>query len=738
MRKPLLFIFLLTCALPLFSADLVSPYLKQQARTIAPNGNVQAIIWLKDTAALKQAARKTSAMAYKEAVLSGQRSLTALLREAKQNGTISSFDNLWLLNAIKISAPASFLDSLNSRTDIKKIEVDWPIRSPQPIDRPAGFQKVVPGSAQSNISQIYADSVWDNYRVNSIPVDGLGVKIGVLDTGADYTHPLLASKIIAKRDFAGDNADASDHSGHGTHVAGTIAAGNGIGVAPRAELLIGRVFDNSGNGELSNLATAAGWAVDNGAKVINMSLGEDTPGAFSDYLSFINNLYNLRVVPVTAIGNSGPGTETSTSPGNCPNALGVGAVNGSNDIANFSSRGPISWGGVSYVKPDISAPGVGINSTYPTASGSYSYLSGTSMACPHLSGVVALMLQANPSLGPDEIKSIIKNTATDRGAAGNDNDYGAGVVNAKLAVYYTDLTAPTMTHQRLPYAFKNSSIHVTANIVDNVSLVTGNSITALVNYKYLGGSWAAATMNKGAGNEFYADLPPTSVTQMDYYLTVTDLNPANVVRVPVAGAYLTEIKMASLDLYNGDALPDKVLTFQAVNVASIAVSVDGTALAGSYITVSGNNFRLDLSAYANGLHNIDITLTDISAVQTVLPRVSLILGSNGFTIKGPTDSDSKPLNYPNPFNPDLENTKLAFRVSSPADVEVNIFDINLKRIRTLNSVTRADGQYYEMVWDGKDKDGRILPNGVYFYFLKATAQNGSGSKVVKGKMAVLK
>jgi bacillopeptidase F (M6 metalloprotease family) len=144
------------------------------------------------------------------------------------------------------------------------------------------------------------------------------------------------------------------------------------------------------------------------------------------------------VFPSFSIGNSGPNPNTTGSPGNVPSAFGVGATDMNDVIASFSSRGPVTWNYPPYVgtwvKPDISAPGVSIFSSVPGGSWEYSGWSGTSMAAPHMSGTVALMLQANPTLTVDMLKQLVSDTALDLGAAGMDNDYGWGRVNAFAAV----------------------------------------------------------------------------------------------------------------------------------------------------------------------------------------------------------------------------------------------------------------------------------------------------------------
>ncbi|MFH1428988.1 MAG: S8 family peptidase, partial [Candidatus Margulisiibacteriota bacterium] len=456
----------------------ITPAFRQRIQESSANQPISAIVWMKESISntlSRKGVLKPTAANYKSIAAQSQSRLLNTLTSAKQSGEVIDYQSFWLVNAVKITASSSYFEQLQDRDDIKKIDVDWRIRVQDPVSKGSStVQRVLLTAAQSNLAQIYVDDVWDNYRVNGVQLLGSGIKVAVLDTGIDYNHPLLTGNVVAQFDFAENDADAfDDTNGHGTHVAGIIAARDGIGVAPSVNLLIGRVFDDNDVGLISYLANGAQWAINNGARIINMSLGEEEAGANTDMRSIIDSIHNMGVVPVSSIGNSGPSTFTTTSPGNCPNAVGVGAVDGGNTIATFSSRGPIVWDTITYTKPDISAPGVNIYSTSPSYNGNYDTMSGTSQACPHIVGVIALMLQANSSLGNTEIKQILKNTADDLGDTGEDNTYGAGVINAYDALILTDGTLPQVGHTQITRANADSDIMVTVNIADNVSLVSG-------------------------------------------------------------------------------------------------------------------------------------------------------------------------------------------------------------------------------------------------------------------------
>lgn len=262
-------------------------------------------------------------------------------------------------------------------------------------------------------------------RVWQSDFTGKGVKVAILDTGIDGEHPDFSGRISAWRDFVdpeGPDADRPrDPNGHGTHVAGIVAGsgrasdGRFRGVAPDAELVVARVLDEAGNGRTSTVMAGVEWAVEQGAQVINISLGGPPfPSDGTDALSYLcNAAVDLGVVVCAAAGNLGPSGHTVGSPGAAAKVITVGACEGdpasaADRIARFSSRGPTGDG---RPKPDLVFPGVGIVSTRSagTALGEvldahYTGLSGTSQATPLATGTAALVLEANPSLKPAEVK----------------------------------------------------------------------------------------------------------------------------------------------------------------------------------------------------------------------------------------------------------------------------------------------------------------------------------------------
>lgn len=302
-----------------------------------------------------------------------------------------------------------------------------------------------------------APQAWKSYGVT-----GKGITVAVIDDGAFEQHPDFEGKIAGHYD-ASSPTRALDPlgllapaggSGHGTHVAGTIVGdgdesdGTYRGVAPDARFANVKVFSSANQTNSDLVLAGLDWTLNNadalGIRIASMSLG----GRASDGTDAISRAVDIAVdkglVVVAAAGNTGPGAQTIASPGSARNAITVGAVDKSKVVAGFSARGPTIDG---RLKPDIVAPGVDITSTIQPLSVSgltgllsgsrelfYGPLSGTSMAAPHVAGVVALMLQANPELTPFEVKQMLLATAQDLGEKGADNDTGYGFVNAIAAV----------------------------------------------------------------------------------------------------------------------------------------------------------------------------------------------------------------------------------------------------------------------------------------------------------------
>ena len=260
-------------------------------------------------------------------------------------------------------------------------------------------------------------------RSSAAAAAGAGVVVAIIDTGIDYNHPALGGgigpgrKVIGGYDFVNDDADPMDDNGHGTHVAGILAADGPVvnGVAPGVSILAYKILDAGGRGKQSDVIAGIEAALDpNGdgsladhADVANLSLG--SPGGSPDdpVAEAAENAVAAGMIVCAAVGNGGTFHQVS-SPAVAPSVIGVGASDAGGNLASFSSRGPATRTGA--IKPDIVAPGVNILST--AIGGGTRVLSGTSMSTPYVSGLAAILVAQHRAWTPLRIKSAIANTAT--------------------------------------------------------------------------------------------------------------------------------------------------------------------------------------------------------------------------------------------------------------------------------------------------------------------------------------
>ena len=272
--------------------------------------------------------------------------------------------------------------------------------------------------------QISADFLWE------LNLSGDGIKIAILDSGINSSHEMLNNRVLIQEDFTGSGVQ--DIYGHGTHCAG-IAGGFGYyqGVSYNVTIYNGKVIDDNGYGRLSWLIDGLDWAIEQEVDIISLSLGAIYSSSPEEQLLSpevlkIEEAITKNISVVIASGNCASGRcgnfDSVTTPGIARNAITVGAVDKQNNWADFSSGDYIS----DYIKPDVVAPGVDICSAIPSG---YDCFSGTSMATPHVAGAVALVLEHNNSLKPEQIKSLFEKSSIDLGENGKDIRYGSGLIN---------------------------------------------------------------------------------------------------------------------------------------------------------------------------------------------------------------------------------------------------------------------------------------------------------------------
>lgn len=389
-----------------------------------------------------------------------------LLRAEQGKGRVSQkIRPLWLVNVIGTEATPGVIRELAERSDVAMLSHNPKVHLfDVPVD--SGNDGDVTAAITCGVQLIGAPRVW-----NELNITGRNSVVAVIDTGACHTHPDLANQIWANPgeipnngidddgngfiddirgwNFDFNNNNTSDNNGHGTHCSGTVGGdgtnGTQTGVAPDVKIMILRVGVTFG--DENDVWSAMQYSANMRADAWSMSLG--WPHSVGPnrrvWRDGCRNAIAMGTTPVIAAGNEGGGTtyDNVRTPGDVPEVITCGATDCNDNIASFSSRGPVTWQNVSgyndwphppgKMKPTVSAPGVDTVSTRNNCTG-YTTMSGTSMATPHIAGVVALMYEANPNLTPERVKDILKRTAIDRGTPLYDNSYGAGRVDAYQAV----------------------------------------------------------------------------------------------------------------------------------------------------------------------------------------------------------------------------------------------------------------------------------------------------------------
>ncbi|MCB0878896.1 MAG: S8 family serine peptidase [Thermoleophilia bacterium] len=341
--------------------------------------------------------------------------------------------------------------------DVKEgqtVLMTFPTEGPAPVTLEDGTK------VEWNVDRVNAPKVWAQ------GYDGTGVTVGVVDTGIDVNHPALKSVYRGTKadgtfddnynffDAVNGKTGAYDDNKHGTHVSGTIAghATEGhaaTGVAPGAKLIGSKILSGSGSGTLQGVMKGLEWMLaptdSNGQNadpskapdIISNSWGTSN-GKLASFRDLMKSFLAAGIEPVFAAGNSGPRASSVGAPGSYPEVISVAATDSDDKVASFSSRGPspIKSDDGSDKKPDISAPGHRITSSLP--GGGYGSLSGTSMATPAVSGVVALLLSKYKDLTHDEVVKALQTSARDIDTPGYDYNSGYGLIDAEAALKAAD------------------------------------------------------------------------------------------------------------------------------------------------------------------------------------------------------------------------------------------------------------------------------------------------------------
>jgi len=381
-----------------------------------------------------------------------QKSTLDFLSTKKSQGQIKSF---WVNNMIWVEgADHALIMALAARPEVSEILEDGIVRlDDQVVDMgefPAGKQ-----NQEYGILKVRAPEVWAQGN------QGAGAIVGVIDTGARHTHTMInhgydASKFSWHNPYNNAHATPNDLHGHGTHVTGTIAGNNGIGVAPAAKWISCKGLNDQGSGTNANLIACfqfmacphhhsgpvGGSDCTQAPHLVSNSWGSG--GGNTAFNAAINTWHAADIWPVFAAGNSGSGCSTIGSPADSVSGtISVGATTETDSLATFSSRGPVRQ---TEINPHISAPGQNVRSAGIGSDTAYQTMSGTSMACPHAAGVLALMKTGNPALTYATAKTILQNSASKTAPVGTgqtcggttdrefpNNSFGHGRIDAVAA-----------------------------------------------------------------------------------------------------------------------------------------------------------------------------------------------------------------------------------------------------------------------------------------------------------------
>jgi subtilisin family serine protease len=406
--------------------------------------------------------------------------------------TVSEVRSFWIANFINCYADIETIEKLSLHPDVLLIGLDqehqW-----IPEEKQSGGLLDEPNEITYNVLKVNANQVWDE-----LGYTGENIIVAVLDTGVNYNHLDLNSHMWVHPDFPyhgwniyGNNNNPMDDHGHGTHCAGTVAsdgtAGTQAGVAPKALIMAIKIWSSGGSGTVSNCCDGFQFAIDHGAHLISLSGGFINAANASKILlrNTAVSVLETGTIAAVAAGNEGSSLTPPNSvrtPGNCPPpwlhpdqtttggiscVMSIGATDINDNIANFSSRGPVTWQSVSgyndypyspgmgLIRPDVCAPGVNVKSCSYTNNSGYTFDSGTSMATPCVAGTIALMLSKNIDLTPAEIDEILETTAVHlpNQSSPKGNTYGSGRIDAYAAVqavpcvpiYFTNQTVTTNT-----------------------------------------------------------------------------------------------------------------------------------------------------------------------------------------------------------------------------------------------------------------------------------------------------
>ncbi|NEB82473.1 S8 family serine peptidase [Streptomyces sp. SID14478] len=618
-------------------------------RAVAKGGDATFFVVLKDRADLSGAKKqkthaKQARTAYKELRATADDS-QASLRSFLDKKKVGHKD-FWIANTVQVTGDRALVDELAARSDVASVvkqrtfALDASETSGAEVTKTRAASPGTDSSADGDdtpewgISDIKADEVWDQYQDR-----GEGIVVASVDSGVQYDHPDLVQQ------YRGNNGDGTftddynfydatgictssapcDDNGHGTHTMGTMVGKNGIGVAPNAKWMAAKACGGS-QGECidSDLLAAGQWILaptdhngqnprpDLAPNIVNNSWGGDD-GTF--YTDIVNSWNAAGIFEAFAAGNDGDGTTCSTThpPGAQTETYGVGAYDANGTIASFSGFGPSPLDGS--MKPDISAPGVDIESTWPGSS--YNTEQGTSMATPHVAGAVALLWSGAPSLigDIDGTRQLLDEGARDvddthcGGTADANNVWGNGKLDVLASLDKAPHTTATVTGKVTDKATGKALTNITVEATDTAGAVRTVTTGADGTYRL---PLAAGTYDFTLRGYGYADGSATGVTLAAQQAYTQDMTLTAVAAHKVSGTVRD---------VTGKPLPGAAVELNGTPLAPVTTDAKGTY---SFAKVAEGSYGLVVKPAApvlcNGQYDADVTVAAALTENVQVPR----------------------------------------------------------------------------------------------------------------------
>jgi subtilisin family serine protease len=457
------------------AAIVIDPRVQAEMNDLQFDEMLTVIVTLKEQADLSRipgasrAARQQGVIrALQAKAEASQKQIITYLTNQQAHGNVTEFDSFWVFNGLSATATLEVIETLADRSDVVQITSDEADIIPNALNAP-----------QTNLIASNVPPLWE------LGFTGQGVVVANLDTGVDAGHPDLAGKWRAGGnswyDPYNQHSTPYDSTGHGTQTMGVLvgedAGGTNIGVAPGAQWIAAKIFNDSGSATSTAIHQSFQWLLDPDGNpstpdapfVVNNSWIYGFPGCNLEFQLDLQALRAMGILPVFAAGNYGPGSSTSVSPANYPEALAVGAVDNIDQIYALSGRGPSDCGESATIYPELVAPGVDIHTAdYFT---SYTTVSGTSLSAPHVSGGLALLLSAFPNTSAAQQEAALLNSAVDLGLPGPDDEFGNGRLDIFGAFQWLEANGSEPTPTPTP----DPTINLALNQVVSVSSTQDSS-----------------------------------------------------------------------------------------------------------------------------------------------------------------------------------------------------------------------------------------------------------------------